>query len=40
MFDFVDIVETTGYESIATRADVNVETFDVVTCFEGSILRD
>ena len=39
MLVFIDILETKGYESLATKVDISVEMFDVATCFEGPILR-
>ena len=36
---FVDIVDIKGYESLATKANICVETFDIATYYEGPILR-
>ena len=36
---FVDVKENKGYESLVTKADVCVETFDVATCSKDPILR-
>ena len=40
MLIFVDATKINkGYESLATKVDISVETFDVTTCSEGPILR-
>ena len=39
MLVFIDILETKGYESLATKADIIVETFDVATYSKREVLR-
>ena len=39
MLVFSDVAESKGFESIAPKADGNVETVDVATCLEGHILK-
>ena len=39
MLIFVDTTKTKGYQSLITKVDVNVETFDVTTYSEGPSVR-